>query len=64
MILVRRTIRRTDTDQADDVRAGIGEGMEAVGQNADRAAGVAERDLRHRDGEVQEEDANEDTCYR
>ena len=33
--------------------------MEAVGQNADRAAGVAERDLRDGDGEIQDEDAKE-----
>ena len=34
--------RRADADQPDDVRRGVGERMEAVGQDADRAAGVAE----------------------
>jgi hypothetical protein len=59
MIDVRRLAGRMDADEADDVRRAVGERVEAVGQDADRAAGIAERDLRSRDGEVEEENADE-----
>ena len=46
MVFVGRPAARAHADQADDVRRGVGERVEAVGQDADRAARVAERDLR------------------
>ena len=64
MVLVGRLAGRADADQADDVRGGVGERVKAVGQDADGAARVAERDLRDGDGEVQEEDADEDARRR
>ena len=60
MVLVGRLPRDRTPTSADDVRGGVGERVEAVGEDADRAGDVAERDLRDRDGEIQEEDADED----
>ena len=59
MILVGRLARRVHADQAGDVRRRVGQRVEAVGQDADRAAGVAERDLRDRHGQIEQQDANE-----
>lgn len=61
MVFVWRLLRRTDADEPDDVCGGIGDRMEAVREDADRAACVAERDLGRRDREVQQEDARENS---
>ena len=60
MVLVRRPLGRPNPDEADDVGAGVGEGVKAVGEDADRAAGVAEQDLGYCDDEIQKQDARED----
>ncbi len=41
--------------------AGVGEGVEAVGENADGAARVAEGDLGDGDDQVEQQDAGQDT---
>ena len=38
MVLVGRPSGRADADQPDDVRGGVGQGVEAVREDADRAA--------------------------
>ena len=48
------------SDERDDVRSGVGEGVKTVRDHADRAGVVPERDLGERDGEVEPEDAEED----
>ena len=60
MVFVGRPLGRLDADQPDDVRGRVGERVETVGQDADRAAGVSERDLRQRDAEVEEQDFQQD----
>ena len=60
MVLVRRPLGRPNPDEADDVGAGVGEGVKAVREDADRAAGIAEQDLGDRDDEIQKQDARED----
>ena len=60
MILVGRLAGRMNPHQADDIRGGVGQRVKTVGQDADRPARVAEDDLRRRDGEVQDEHADED----
>jgi len=52
---VGRLARRPDADEADHVGGGVDERMEAVGKDADRAAGVAEADFGQRDAEIQHE---------
>jgi hypothetical protein len=49
-----------DADEADDVRRGVGQGVKAVRQNADRAARVSKRDLRGRHDEIEEKHSDED----
>ena len=60
MVGVRRAPRGRHADERDDVRGRVGQGVEAVGEDRDRAGRVAERDLGDGDGEVEEEDAPED----
>ena len=60
MILVRRLTGGADAHQADDVRRAVGERMEAVGEDADGAARVPERDLGDRDDQVEEEHSDKD----
>ena len=60
MILVRRPFRGADADEPDDVRGRVGQRMKPVGQNADRAARIAEQNLRRRDEEIQEKHSDED----
>ena len=64
MILVGRPARGAHADEADDVRRRVGQRMEAVGEDADGAAGVAEGDLRDRDGQIQDQHAHEDARRR
>jgi hypothetical protein len=59
MIRVWRPSGRLDADEADDIRRRVGQRVESVGQNADGAAGVPERDLRNRDADVEEEHPDE-----
>jgi hypothetical protein len=54
MVFVRRFSRRAQADESDDVRGGVCERVEAVGNNADSAGGVAEQQLRPGDREVEE----------
>ena len=60
MIRVGRLLREPQPHERDDVRRAVGQRMKAVGENADGAAELAEDDLRQRDGEVQEKNADED----
>ena len=60
MIVVGRRAGDAHADDADDVRGGVGEGVEAVGQHGDRAGGEPERDLRGGDDQIEEENAVED----
>ena len=60
MIGVGRLLRKPQPHERHDVRRAVGQRMKSVGENADGAAELAEDDLRERDGEVQEEDADED----
>ena len=55
VIGIRRLTRNAHAHQRDDVGGAIGEGMEAVGQHRDRAAGQTERDLRKGNCDVEEE---------
>ena len=64
MFLVGRLFGGMNADEADDVRCGVGEGVEAVRQDADCAARVTERDLRGRDGQIEEKNADEDARNR
>ena len=48
MVGVRRLVRDAQADQRRDVRRRVGQRMEAVGKDADGAAGMAEADLRDR----------------
>ena len=57
MVRVGRLARDAHADQRDDVRGAVGEGMKAVGEDADRAGQQAQRDLGDRDDEVENEDA-------
>ena len=59
MIVVRRLAGDAHADERDDVRGGVGEGVKAVGEHADGAGDRAERDLRGRDDQIEEEDAEE-----
>jgi hypothetical protein len=47
-------------DERDDVGGGVGERVEAVGEDRHRAGAPAEDDLGDGDGEVEEEDADQD----
>ena len=58
MVLVGRLPRRAHADEADDVGRGVGERVEAVGQDADRAARVAEAILATATAEVEDEHAD------
>ena len=60
MVRVRRPPRRRHADERDDVRGRVGQRVEAVGEDRDRAGRVAERDLRDRDREIDPQDAVED----
>jgi predicted DNA-binding protein (UPF0278 family) len=60
MILVWRARRSTDTHEADAVRRRVGERVKPVRQDADRAARIAERNLREGDAEIQDENADQD----
>ena len=60
VVVVRRLARHAHADQRADVREAVGEGVEAVGDDADGAGDVAKHQLGHRDDEVQEENADED----
>src|SRR5688572_3514850 len=60
MVSIRRTLRRRDADERDDVGCGVGERVKAVGEDRDRARRVAKRDLGDRDGQIEEENAPED----
>ena len=61
MVLVGRLPGGADADQADDVRRGVGQRMEAVGQDADRAARSSRRrSWRRATAEVEQQDADED----
>jgi hypothetical protein len=60
MVLVRRPLGRLDANQPDNVRRRVGERVEAVGQDADGAAGVAEGNLGDGDAQVEEEDSQQD----
>ena len=60
MIRVRRLLGQPQADERDDVRRAVGQRMKTVRENADGAAELAEDDLGQRDGEVQEQDADED----
>ena len=64
MIDVGRLARGTQADDAHDVRRRIGERVKAVGDDADRAGGVAQYQLRPGDGQVEEEDAKENAADR
>ena len=57
---VRRPLRDRDADERDDVGRRVGERVKAVGQDRDRAGGIAEGDLDDGDGEVEDENAVED----
>ena len=59
MIRVRRLPRDLHADERDDVRRGVGERVEAVGEHADRAGHEPERDLGDRDDQIEDEDAEE-----
>ena len=60
MILVRRPPRGADADEPDDVRRRVGQRVKAVGENADGAGRVAERDLGERHDEIQREHPQQD----
>ena len=49
-------------DQRDDVRRRVGERVKAVRHDRDGTCVVTKEDLRQRDGEIQEENAVEDSC--
>ena len=59
MICVGRLLREPQPHERDDVRRAVGQRMKPVGENADGSAELAEDDLRQRDGEVQEKNADE-----
>ncbi len=60
MVVVGRLARRAHGDDGHDVRRAVGQRVEAVRNDADRAGRVAERQLGDRDREVEREDAYED----
>jgi hypothetical protein len=60
MIRVGRPSGRPDAYEPDHVRRGVRERVETVGKYADGAAQIAEEDLGNRNGQVEEENANED----
>ena len=60
MVVVGRLAGDAHADQGGDVRARIGEGVEAVGENADRPAVIPVHQLGRRDDDVQDEDLEED----
>jgi hypothetical protein len=64
MILVGRLARGTQPEHPNDIRRGVGERMESVRDDADRAGRVAEHELGHRDRQVQNENANQDAIDR
>ncbi len=59
VVFVRRTPGDADGNQRNDIGRGVGEGMEAVGEDGDRAGGDAERNLGNCDGQIEEQDAVE-----
>ena len=59
MVIVRGLAGDAHAGQRDDVRGGVNEGVEAVGENADRARGQAQHDLGAGDDQVEEEDPPE-----
>jgi len=59
MILIRRLPCGAHADQPGHVRRGVGQRVEAVRQDADRTARVAERDLGDRHGQVEQQDAKQ-----
>jgi hypothetical protein len=60
MIFIRRFTRGAQPDQADDIRRAVGEGMKAVGNDADRSAGVAKHQFGAGDANVEDQDSKED----
>ena len=59
MVFVCRLACDLNADERHDVRRAVRERVKAVRKDADRAARIPERDLRGRDGNVQEEDAGQ-----
>ena len=59
VVFVGRLERGARADQAEDIGGGVGERVEAVGDDADRPGGVAKHQLRPGDGQVEEENAEE-----
>ena len=64
MVLVGRLPGRTKADDAHHVRGRVRQRMEAVGDDADRTGGVPEHQLRDRDRQVEDENADEDAVNR
>jgi hypothetical protein len=56
-------VRGADAHEPDDVRRGIGQRVKAVGEDADRAARVAKRDLGCGYRDVEEKNPEEDAGY-
>src|SRR5262249_28729011 len=59
MVFISRPLRRADADERDDVRRGVGQRMETVGEDRNRSRPVAESDLSERDEKVEDENASE-----
>ena len=57
MIGIRGLPGEPQPDQCHDVRRAVSERVKPVGEDADRSAELAEHDLRQRDADVQEKDA-------
>ena len=60
VIFVRRLARGAHGDDAHDVRGAVGQRVEAVGDDAERAGRVAKPEFGARDGDVEDENARED----
>ena len=60
VILVGRLLRGARADQAEDIGRGVGERVEAVGDDADCPGGVPKHQLRPGDRQVEEENAKKD----
>ena len=60
MLCVRRLPGDRHADQRYHVRCRVGQRVEAVGEDRDRAGVIPQRDLRERDEKVEKENAVED----